>query len=99
MLVHSVFFWLKPDLTEAQRAEFRRGLESLTVIRAAEALYIGTPAATPARPTIDTTYSFALTVVFRDVASHDAYQTDPIHRAFGEKFRGFWSRLQVYDAA
>jgi oligopeptide/dipeptide ABC transporter ATP-binding protein len=28
MLVHTVFFWLKPELTAEQRADFRRGVES-----------------------------------------------------------------------
>jgi hypothetical protein len=32
MLIHSVFFWLKSELTDAQRAEFRRGVESLAAI-------------------------------------------------------------------
>jgi hypothetical protein len=47
MHVHSVFFWLKPDLTAAQRAEFLRGIESLTGIKSVEKLYVGTPAPLP----------------------------------------------------
>ena len=99
MLVHSVFFWLKPDLTPAQRAEFRGGLDSLSAVRSVEHVYVGIPATTAKRPTIDDTYSFALTILCRDVAAHDAYQIDPIHKAFVARFSSYWTRVQVYDAA
>ena len=98
MLVHTVYFWLKPDLTPAQRADFRRGVESLGGIRAVEKIYVGTPAKTVKRPIIDDSYSVALTVVCRDVAAHDAYQIDPIHLAFVEQFKTCWTRVQIYDA-
>ena len=99
MLVHTVYFWLKPELTAAQRADFRRGVESLAGIKSVEKIYVGTPAATTKRPIIDDTYSVALTVVCKDVAGHDAYQVDPIHLAFVNSFKTFWKRVQIYDAA
>jgi Stress responsive A/B Barrel Domain len=99
MLVHTVYFWLKPDLTTAQRDEFRHGVESLGVIKAINTIYVGTPADVPDRPIVDRSYSFALTVVCQDVAAHNAYQIDPIHRAFVERFKPFWTRVQIYDAA
>lgn len=98
MLVHSVFFWLKPELTAAERAEFRRGVESLMAIKVIEKAYVGTPAKTAKRPVIEDTYSVALTVVCKDVAAHDAYQTDPVHLKFVERFKSCWSRVQIYDA-
>jgi hypothetical protein len=99
MLVHSVFFWLKPDLTEAQRADFRTRLTSLTAIKCVEQVHVGTPAPTAKRPTIDDTYHFALTIICRDVAAHDAYQVDPLHRAFVDACKSYWARVQIYDAA
>lgn len=98
MLVHTVYFWLKPELTAAQRADFRRGVESLGKIAAVEKVYVGTPAKTEKRPIIDDTYSFALTVVCQNVAAHDAYQVDPIHQEFVNQFKTYWSRVQIYDA-
>jgi hypothetical protein len=98
MLVHTVYFWLKPELTAAQRADFRRGVESLAGIKAIETAYVGTPAQTVKRPIIDDSYAVALTVICRDVAAHDAYQIDPIHLAFVERFKTYWSRVQIYDA-
>ena len=98
MLVHTVYFWLKPELTPAQRAEFRRGVESLAGIKAVDAVYVGAPAATEKRPIIDDTYSVALTVLCRDLAAHNAYQVDPLHLAFISNCKQFWARVQIYDA-
>jgi Stress responsive A/B Barrel Domain len=99
MLIHSVFFWLKSDLTEAQRAAFRAGLESLRGVKSIEAVYIGSPAPIPPRPVVDASYSFSLTILFKDVAAHDAYQVDPLHKAFLDNCRTFWTKVQIYDAA
>ena len=98
MLVHTVYFWLKPELTPAQRADFRVGVESLAGISAVEAVYVGTPAATEKRPVIEDSYSLALTVLCKDLAAQNAYQIDPLHLAFVNTFKSFWTRVQIYDA-
>jgi hypothetical protein len=97
MLIHTVFFWLKAGLTEAERAEFRRGVESLGAIKHVERAYVGAPAPVPARPVTDQTFCVGLTMICEDAAAHEAYQTDPIHRAFVAKFQHQWMRVQVYD--
>lgn len=97
MLIHSVFFWLKPETSPAQLEAMRGGLESLRDIKSVEALYIGTPAILPDRPVRDSSYTFGLTVIFKDIAAHDAYQIDPLHQAFNQNFRPLWARVQVYD--
>ena len=98
MLVHSVYFWLKDDLSEADRAAFRRGLESLATIKSAHSVYVGEPAATPKRPIVESSYDFALTVILKDIASHDAYQVDPIHLAFVANCSSMWKKLTIFDA-
>lgn len=98
MLFHNVYFWLKPELTPAQRAEFRRGVESLAGIKSAARVDIGVPAKTGKRPVIDDSYDLALIVQCRDVAAHDAYQVDPIHEKFIAAFKTYWSKVQIYDA-
>lgn len=98
MLVHSVFFWLRPDLGDDERAEFRAGVDSLTTIQSASAVYVGIPAGTEQRPVIDFSYDVGLTVLVEDVAAHDAYQIDPIHTAFVERFSTYWDKVQIYDA-
>lgn len=97
MLVHSVFFWLKADLTDTQRAAFRVGVDSLAGIGCAEAVYVGTPATTD-RPVIDRSYDIGLTVLLKDMAAHDAYQVDPVHRKFVDEFGSWWERVVIYDA-
>ena len=97
MLVHSVYFWLKPGLGEDEFAAFRKGLESLSGIESAEAVFVGTPAETD-RPVIDRSYTFGLTVLLADMAAHDAYQVHPLHKAFLENFSQDWDRVLIYDA-
>lgn len=98
MLYHCVYFWLKPELTAAQRAEFRLGVESLKGIKAAAQVAVGVPAKTTPRPVIDASYDVALVVVCQDVAAEAAYQVDPLHLAFVEKFKTCWTRVQIYDS-
>lgn len=98
MLVHSVFFWLKPGLGAAEVARFERGLGSLARIATVRRCHIGKPAAMPVRAVIDASYGFALTVVFDDLAGHDEYQVDPIHARFLSECSSLWTRVQVYDS-
>ncbi len=98
MLYHCVYFWLKPELTPAQRAEFRRGVESLKGIKAVEKVSVGVPAKTTPRPVIDASYDVALVVECKDVAAEAAYQVDPLHLAFVANFKAFWTRVQIYDS-
>ncbi|MEN9840591.1 MAG: hypothetical protein RL376_391 [Verrucomicrobiota bacterium] len=99
MLVHTVVFWLRKDLSPAERAAFlHEGLESLRPIRCVSELHIGAPAPIAPRPVVDASYDFAITALFADVAAHDAYQIDPLHKAFIARFKGHWERVQIYDA-
>ena len=100
MLVHTVVFWLRKDLSPAAREAFlHEGLESLRPIASVSALYIGAPAPIAPRPVVDASYDYALTALFADVAAHDAYQIDPVHKAFVARFKSDWERVQIYDAS
>jgi len=98
MLYHCVYFWLKPELTAAQRAEFRAGVETLKGINAVAKVLVGVPAETTRRPVIDHSYDVALIVECKDVAAEAAYQVDPLHLAFVAKFKTYWTRVQIYDS-
>ena len=67
-------------------------------IKSAAEVSVGVPAATTRRPVVDASYDVALIVVCQNVAAEAAYQVDPIHLAFVEKFKTFWSRVQIYDS-
>ncbi len=98
MLIHSVYFWLKPELTAAQRANFTAEVKKLSAVRTIGSIYVGAPASIAERSVTDRSFDLALTIVFRDGPSHDSYQVDPVHLAFVEKNKDSWVKVQVYDS-
>ncbi len=97
MFIHSVYFWLKEDLTAGQKEAFLQGLDSLTTIETVRHAYTGTPAPTD-REIIVRDYSYALILAFDDKEGHDSYQTDEIHDRFRENCSPFWNKVVIYDA-
>ena len=97
MLVHSVFFWLKKDLTEEQRNFFKTELYKLQRVSSAKSVYIGSPSVTD-RPVVERSYDFALTVLFEGLPEHDKYQIDPAHKSFLEGCKPLWEKVLIYDA-
>jgi hypothetical protein len=98
MLIHAVFFWLKPGVTDAERAHFTSEVRKLSAVRTVDKLYVGAPAKIAERSVTDRSFDVALTIVFRDGPAHDAYQVDPVHLAFVERNKAVWTRVQVYDS-
>ena len=98
MLVHTVIFWLKKDLSEDQKVVFINEVKTLSEIPSVENFYLGTPAPTPKRPVIEDSYDYAITVVLKDMNAHDDYQVDPIHLDFINKCKDMWERVVIYDA-
>ncbi len=96
MLVHAVYFWLKPDLKPEDVRKFDEGVRSLLKIPNVLHGWVGKPAETD-RPVIDRSYSYALVVAFEDMAGHDIYQVHPIHKSFLE-CSGMWTKVQIYDS-
>ena len=77
--IHMVFFWLKNPDSESDRAAFKNALTKfINTNSQVVSSHIGEPAATN-RPVIDSSYTFSLVVTFPDLATHDAYQSDPTH--------------------
>jgi hypothetical protein len=97
MLIHSVYFWFKPDADPALVARFEAGLARLTAIPEVQTAQMGRPEATPQRSVIDATYAWALIETFADLDAHDRYQAHPIHEEFVREFGGAWQKVQVYD--
>ncbi len=97
MLVHTVYFWLKPNTTKENIDFFFNQVKSLADIKSVKAFYIGRPATTPPREVVDQSYGCGLTVILNDLAGHDAYQIDPIHKAFIENCSHLWEKVKIYD--
>ncbi len=97
MFVHSVYFWLKEDLSDADRATFDKGVRALLDISSVKQGFVGAPASTD-RPIIDRSYTTALIVMFENEAGQDHYQVDPIHDKFRDECASFWTKVVIYDA-
>lgn len=95
--IHSVFFWLKEDLTDEQKAKFKAGVQSLSQIKHIQTFYMGPPANTVERGVVDNSYSTALICQFEKPADQEAYQIDPIHLKFVEDCKDLWTKVIVYD--
>ncbi len=98
MLIHAVFFWLKPDLSAAERAHFRAEVKKLGTIPTIDRIYVGAPAKIEKRDVTDRSFDLALTIVFADGPAHNAYQVDPVHLAFVAGNKNSWTKVQVYDS-
>jgi len=97
MFIHAVYFWLRDDLTRAQKQQFDTGLESLTGIEHVRHGYIGVPAPTN-RPVFSRGYSRALVLIFDDAAAHDAYQSHSVHDRFRSECGSLYSSIRIYDS-
>ena len=96
MLVHTVLFWLDRNVSDADRAAFVQGLESLRGIPSVKFIQIGRPSATN-RPVVDRTYDYGVAVHFQDLKGHDEYQVHPLHTGFIAQHSSKWIRALIYD--
>lgn len=96
MLIHSVYFWLRPDLSAAEQSGFAQSVAALVALPSVRSGWVGTPSATE-RPVIDSSYSFGLVLAFDDLQGHDEYQEHPDHERFAAENARLWTRAQVYD--
>lgn len=97
LFVHSVYIWLKEDVTNQERSHFLDLLQGLEQIKSVEALEIGLPAGTP-RDIVDNSYDIALFVYFEDREAHDLYQKDKIHTDAKLIFEDWIEEIKIYDA-
>lgn len=91
-----VYFWLNDGVSEEERKTFHQGVKDLGKCKSVANVMAGPPAMTP-RDVVDNTYDYALLAFFKNKADHDAYQQDPDHYVFIDKFKHLWKRVQVYD--
>lgn len=96
LFVHSVYFWLKQDVTTEQHNEFVEVLRGLEQIKSVQALEVGHPAGTP-RDVVDNSYDVALLVYFDDKAGHDLYQADTLHTSAIAVFEDWIKKMVIYD--
>lgn len=95
--VHHVFFYMKPEATEADRAALKAGIMTLTKIEVVKEWHLGVPAPTD-REVIDRGYAFSWLTTFENGAAEEVYQKHPIHLEFIKNNAHLWSKVIVYDS-
>jgi len=99
-MIHNVYFWLKNDLSTEQVATFETELISLLTIDYLAHGFVGKPAPTEARPVTDHSFSYSLTLHFKNMADHEFYQKDcPKHKRFVDTCKPLFDRVVVYDSS
>jgi len=97
-MIHNVYFWLKQDLSAEQVDIFENELINLKTIDYLEHGFVGKPAPTEERPVTDHSFSYSLTLHFKNMADHEFYQKDcPKHKRFVDICKPFFERVIVYD--
>jgi hypothetical protein len=100
MLIHNAHFWLKKEMTAADRETFETELRQLTQIPYLERAYFGKPAPTEERPVTDHSFDYATSFHFKTMEDHEFYQTKcQDHARFVAKCKQFFDRVVVYDVS
>ena len=98
MFIHSAIFWLRQDLTLAERALFESEVRRLAQITYLERGYVGTPAPTESRPVTDHSFDYSTSLHFKSLEDHEFYQAKcPDHARFVAACKIFWDRVVIYD--
>jgi hypothetical protein len=100
MLIHNVIFWLRKDISPAERAVFDSEVRRLALIPYLERGYVGTPAQTEHRPVTDHSFDYATSLHFKSLEDHEFYQAKcPEHARFVNACKALWERVEIYDVA
>lgn len=100
MLIHNAHFWLKNDLSPADRATFEAEVKLLSKISYLERGFAGRPAPTEERPVTDHSFDYATSLHFKTLADHEFYQKEcKDHARFVAKCKAYFERVIVYDVA
>jgi Stress responsive A/B Barrel Domain len=99
LMYHCVYFWLKKDLSAADRQLFRDELALVTKIPYLGLAVMGQPCTeAPARPVTDKSWDWNLVLRFDSMKDHDFYQTDcQDHIRFVDTCKPLWDKVIVYD--
>ncbi|MVZ64792.1 Dabb family protein [Sphingobacterium sp. DK4209] len=97
-IVHSVYFWLKEGITPEEEKDFLNFFAILGKIEGIKELKYGKPAPTTPRPVVDNSFSYLLLVTFHNMEEINVYETHPEHLAAIEKYKKYWTKVEVKDA-
>jgi hypothetical protein len=97
MLAHNVFFSLN-DPTPANRQKLVDACKKYLSNHPGTVFFAAGTVADFDRPVNDRDFDVGLHLVFKDHASHDAYQTAPLHEQFIAENKADWKKVRVFDS-
>lgn len=97
LILHSVYFWLRKGLTEAEKKDFLNYFEVLKKIPQVKSINYGIPAQTEKREVVDHSYSYNLLLTFESLEDISIYGNHPEHVKGAETYSKYWERVEVKD--
>ncbi|SFS82858.1 Dabb family protein [Sphingobacterium wenxiniae] len=97
LIFHSVYFWLKEDITAEEEQDFLNFFEELRAVPGVRTLHFGKPAATTPRPVVDNSFQYCLLVTFDNLEAINTYEIHPLHITAAEKYSKYWTKVEVRD--
>jgi len=96
-MIHQVYFWLHD---EKNINEFLNdAVPMLGRCPTVGRFIAGTPADTEKRDVVDHSWHVSCTIFFDSLEDQLAYQKEPLHLEFIEKYSSMWKTVKVYDIA
>lgn len=96
-MIHQVYFWLH-DVANTQ--EFlTEAVPMLGRCPTVGKFIAGVPAETEKREVVDHSWQVCCTAFFDSLEDQLAYQKEPLHLEFIEKYSKMWKTVKVYDIA
>lgn len=97
LLVHNVYFSLN-ESTPANRQKLVEACKKYLSDHSGTVFFAAGTVADLDRPVNDRDFDVGLHVIFKDRASHDAYQVAPTHLKFIEENKATWKKVRVFDS-
>lgn len=97
MLAHNVYFSLK-DPTPENRAKLVAACHKYLSNHPGTVFYAAGTVADLDREVNDRDWDVGLHLIFKDRASHDAYQDAPRHHDFINENKATWAKVRVFDS-
>lgn len=96
LLVHNVYFSLK-ESNDANRKKLVAACDKYLSDHPGTVFYAAGTVSDLDRSVNDRDWDVGLHVIFKDRASHDAYQDAPKHLKFIEENKDAWAKVRVFD--
>lgn len=99
MLLHNVYFWIKEDVSAADKKKFEQGIRDfISAVKEIHKAEIGIPAPTEDREVVDHSFAYSIFVWFKSIENHNVYQEHAAHKKFIDDFSSLWESVKVYDS-